>query len=101
MPVHDWTRVDAGLFHDFRQDWTIELRRTLNAGRLPPGYFALADQQIGGPIPDVLTLNAGPGEPATSEASGAVAVAPAPPRARFVMEAEEDTYARRANRIKI
>ena len=19
MPVHDWTRVDAGLFHDFHQ----------------------------------------------------------------------------------
>jgi hypothetical protein len=28
MPIHDWTRVDAGLFHDFRQDWTIELRRS-------------------------------------------------------------------------
>ena len=22
MPVHDWTRVDAGLFHDFHQGWT-------------------------------------------------------------------------------
>jgi hypothetical protein len=20
MPIHDWTRVDAGLFHDFHQD---------------------------------------------------------------------------------
>ena len=57
MPIHDWTRVDAGLFHDFHQDWTIELRRSLNAGRLPAGYVALTDQQTGGPIPDVLTLN--------------------------------------------
>jgi hypothetical protein len=64
MPIHDWTRVDASLFHDFRQDWTIELRRSLNAGRLPPGYIALIDQQNDGPIP-------------------------------------EDTYARRANRIRI
>jgi hypothetical protein len=46
MPIHDWTRVDAGLFHDFHQDWTIELRRSLNAGLLPPGYFALTDQQV-------------------------------------------------------
>jgi hypothetical protein len=45
MPVHDWTRVDAGLFHDFHQDWTIELRRALNAGLLPSGYIALVDQE--------------------------------------------------------
>jgi hypothetical protein len=41
MPIHDWTRVDAGLFHDFHQDWTIELRRSLNAGLLPSGFSAL------------------------------------------------------------
>ncbi|HEV3121213.1 MAG TPA: hypothetical protein VGY53_04895, partial [Isosphaeraceae bacterium] len=57
MPIHDWTRVDAGLFHHFHQDWTIELCRALNSGRLPPGFTALTDQQIGGPIPDVLTLH--------------------------------------------
>ncbi len=64
MPIHDWTRVDAGLFHDFHQDWTIELRRSLNAGRLPPGYVALADQQTG----------------------GGVTMAATPPRARFVAD---------------
>lgn len=53
MPIRDWTRVDAGLFHDFHQDWTIQLRRTLNAGRLPPGYIALADQVTGEPVPVV------------------------------------------------
>ncbi len=26
MPIHDWTRVDAGLFHDFHQSWSIALR---------------------------------------------------------------------------
>lgn len=45
MPVHDWTRVDACLFHHFHQDWTVELCRSLNAGRLPSGYVALIDQQ--------------------------------------------------------
>jgi hypothetical protein len=101
MPIHDWTRVDAGLFHHFHQDWTIELCRTLNAGRLPPGYIALTDQQISGPIPDVLTLSRGPKSPGKGEPAGGLAVAPTPPKARFVVEVEEDTYARRANRIRI
>jgi hypothetical protein len=101
MPIHDWTRVDAGLFHDFHQDWTIELRRSLNAGRLPPGFVALTDQQISGPIPDVLTLNRKPQRSDKSEPAGGLAVATAPPKARFVVEHEEDTYARRANRILI
>jgi hypothetical protein len=101
MPIHDWTRVDAGLFHDFHQDWTIELRRALNAGRLPAGYVALADQQTGGPIPDVLTLNRRPKSTGIREPAGGLAVATAPPQARFIVELEEDTYARRANRIRI
>ena len=101
MPIHDWTRVDAGLFHDFHQDWTIELRRSLNSGRLPPGFTALTDQQINGPIPDVLTLNRSPKNPAKRETGGGLAIAIAPPKARFVDQAEEDTYARRANSIRI
>src|SRR5580700_6588639 len=101
MPIHDWTRVDAGLFHDFHQDWTIELRRTLNAGLLPPGFTALTDQQIGGPIPDVLTLHRGSKNLEKRDATGSLALATAPPKARFVDEVEEDNYARRANRIRI
>jgi hypothetical protein len=101
MPIHDWTRVDAGLFHDFHQDWTIELRRSLNAGRLPPGYLALTDQAIGGPIPDVLTLHREPKPPGKREPGGGLALASIPPSARFVDEVEEHTYARRANRIRI
>ena len=101
MPIHDWTRVDAGLFHHFHQDWMMELARSLNAGRLPPGYIALAEQQIGGPIPDVLTLQRGPRGADGSEPAGGLAVATAPPQARFVIEGEEDAYVRRANRISI
>lgn len=92
MPIHDWTRVDAGLFHHFHQDWTVELCRSLNAGRLPAGYIALVDQQTGGPIPDVLTLNRKPESTGQGDPVGGLAVATAPPQARFVVEAEEDTY---------
>ena len=28
MPIHDWTRVDAGLFHAFHQGWIITLSAT-------------------------------------------------------------------------
>lgn len=101
MPIHDWTRVDAGLFHDFHQDWTIELRRALNAGLLPSGFVALTDQQIGGPIPDVLTLNRNPKQSGPLDGAGGLAVAVRRPKARFIVEHEDDTYARRANRIKI
>src|SRR5438552_2507254 len=44
MPIHNWSRVEGGLFHDFHQAWTIEIRNALNAGVLPPQYFALAEQ---------------------------------------------------------
>lgn len=101
MPIHDWTRVDAGLFHHFHQDWTIEICRALNTGRLPPGYTALTDQQTGGPIPDVLTLNRKQKGREKTEPCGGLAVATAPPKARYIIEGESDLYARRANRIRI
>jgi hypothetical protein len=43
MPVHDWTRVDAGLLHNFHQSWIIALRNALNDARLPGDYFAYAE----------------------------------------------------------
>src|SRR5437016_11755968 len=56
MPVHDWSRVDANVFHHFHQRWTIAICDTLNAGLLPPGYSALVEQHAGGLVPDVLAL---------------------------------------------
>src|SRR5947208_5074826 len=52
MPIHDWTRVDAGIFHDFHHEWISTLRRSLNAGLLPPDHYALAEQIAGGLEPD-------------------------------------------------
>ena len=53
MPIHDRTRVNAGLFHHFHHGWTGALCNALNAGALPPGYFALAEQPTAGLVPDV------------------------------------------------
>lgn len=41
MPIQDWTRVPAGLFHHFHQDWSVEIVRALNRGILPKGVAAL------------------------------------------------------------
>jgi hypothetical protein len=98
MPIHDWTRVHAGVFHNFHQDWTIEICRTLNQGVLPPGYFAMADQRVSGPEPDVIALKLR--EPSSP---GGLAVTDAPPRSRQRARAEVERaiYARKANRISV
>jgi hypothetical protein len=56
MPVHDWTKVDAGVFHDFHHEWIAAIKHALNHGILPPDYYAMADQVAGPGNPDVLGL---------------------------------------------
>jgi hypothetical protein len=83
MPVHDWTRVEAGIFHDFHTVWTGTLRSALNEGLLPKGYYALAEQHAGRAIADILTLHASPETPGPAwppPDRGGIAVAEAPPR---------------------
>jgi hypothetical protein len=46
MPVHDWTRVKAGIFHDFHTVWIGGIRNALNEGLLPPDYYALTEQTV-------------------------------------------------------
>jgi hypothetical protein len=98
MPIHDWPRVRSNRFHDFHQRWTIEISNALNAGRLPPGYFAMVEQKAGGPEPDVITLDL---NPSTGPAPGGVAVELQPPKTRFVSRTESAGYARKANRITV
>lgn len=98
MPIHDWTRVDAGTFHDFHQGWTIEIRNRLNGGILPDGYFAMADQRVSGPEPDVVALRLRGPEP-----EGGLVVAETPPRIKQAARIETGAalYARKADRIAI
>lgn len=82
MPVHDWTRVSAGTFHDFHSAWIIHLKEELNGGLLPEGFYAMAEQQAGRMIADVLTLEVGEHNPFVPGGPGPIAVAVAPPRVR-------------------
>lgn len=101
MPMHDWSRVPAGLFHHFHQRWAGSICDGLNDGRLPEGFYALVEQHAVGVIPDVLTLHRGT-HPTGGPPRGGLAVADAPPKARFVSRAgEEAVYAARASRVAV
>jgi hypothetical protein len=102
MPVHDWTRVDAGIFHHFHLDWISETSRALNRGLLPPDYYALSEQIAGELGPDVLTLQRpSNGTSQTNDPVGGVATATAPPQVDHRVRAEADVYAAKANAVVI
>jgi hypothetical protein len=103
MPVHDWTRVNAGTFHHFHTLWIPEISNRLNDGLLPPEFYAMAEQ-IAGPLgPDVLTLQAaaGNGGPPSANHPGTIAVAATPPRVRFTATTEMDDYVRKQRTLVI
>jgi hypothetical protein len=104
MPVHDWTRVDAGIFHHFHHEWISEIARALNCGLLPEDYYALAEQFAGGLGPDVLTLE-GPGEdgdPAsTSPSPNGGGLLLAPPRVQLTAETDAEYYRRKHSAVEV
>jgi hypothetical protein len=99
MPIHDWTRVPAGLLHHFHQDWTIEIARTLNRGRLPPGVAALVEQRAGPREADVLAIER-KGKPRPAGSEGGVAVQK-PPATKIIQRSANRIYADRANRVVV
>ncbi len=58
MPIHDWTCVDAGIFHHFHHRWIGAVTDVLNQRLLPAEYYALAEQQGAAFEPAVLTSGA-------------------------------------------
>jgi len=102
MPIHDWTRVKAGIFHDFRHSWIEQIKRALNSGILPPEYYALAEQQTARIESDVLALRdlsgrREPWKPAPNGPSTRVSTAglqSAPLRVRIQAESEPEIYRR-------
>ena len=101
MPIHDWTRVLAGIFHHFHQSWITQISLALNGGLLPDDYYSMAEQVAGRTVPDVLTLenvagplaeqgfDVAPVEGDDEGDAGGVAVLTAPPRVRVVEQLPE------------
>ncbi|MFN8706164.1 MAG: DUF4058 family protein [Planctomyces sp.] len=103
MPVHDWSRVAAGIFHDFHHAWIEEIKRSLNAGLLPSEYYALAEQRTAGYGPDVLALQVDSGDdeiadpPARREGS----LIMAKPRVAVTSETDMEFYRRKQNVVAV
>lgn len=102
MPMHDWTRVSAGDFHDFHQCWTVNIRTQLNSGILPAGFYAQVERVSGQAVPDVLTLHEQI-DPLDNPAHfhGAIALATAPPQVAITGAIESLTYMKRKNRVVV
>jgi hypothetical protein len=102
MPIHDWTRVDAGIFHDFHHAWIEEIKRTLNRGLLPEDYYALVEQlarEVGPNLPTFIVPS--DGAPPSGDLCGVIAVATTPPQVQFRARTEIDLYAAKAKAVTI
>ena len=106
MPIHDWTRVEDGIFHDFHHSWVEEIKRALNAGLLPRDYYALSEQRAIEVAPDILTLKTPGGShgnveswPAT--AGGDAGLLLADPKVRQTAESDADFYFRKQDVVTV
>ena len=104
MPMHDWTKVEAGIFHAFHHEWISEVSRALNR-ILPADYYALPEQVAAGFGPDVLTLQGGSHDgasSATEQNSGSTATAlRTRPQTRFVAETDAEFHRRKKSSIVV
>lgn len=103
MPMHDWSRVTPGIYHNFHYRWIAAIMDRLNAGLLPKGLIAMAEQVIGGPEPDVVTLQNIPDFSSESNSGGMTILAEAPPqpKTQYVISADAERYAAKANRVVV
>ncbi len=92
MPMHDWTRVNAGTYHAFHNAWITHLQEALNGGLLPKPFYALGEHRAGEVHPDVLALHENNGDEISpgsgTNDEGMVAVVEAPPRVHLAQEAK-------------
>ena len=98
MPIHDWTRVPAGLFHDFHQTWAVHIKTALNSGLLPKGVSALVEQRVGSKEADVLSVESRrPPKRSDPNHPGPVAA----PTATIVRRSSKEIDPIRTNRIVV
>jgi len=105
MPIHDWSRVNAGTWHAFHLGWISEIQIALNDGRMPRDYYAQAEQVTGPWEADVLALEIQDRDDEfdtapESGSDGALAVATAPPKTRLQSEIEFANHKQRRIAIR-
>lgn len=99
MPMHDWTRVDAGIFHAFHHRWISAISDVLNAGLLPKEYYALPEQVAAGFGPDVLTLQ--DQRRAADHEDAATTALQTRPQTRFTAQTDAEFYRRKKSAIAV
>ncbi|MBY0231746.1 MAG: DUF4058 family protein [Gemmataceae bacterium] len=97
MPIHDWSRFSDGTFHAFHLNWMSQLQGALKR-LLPKGYYALAEQDLIGLGPDVLTLQKRDAPPLPAAGGKATM---APPRTAFEFRMGRASYTAAQRRLVI
>ena len=105
MPVHDWSRVDAGIFHDFHGEFIRAMKWALNHGLLPRDYYAMMEQRVAGVVADVLALQKTPndniGVASGPTSGGQTGLLLEPPTVEMTDEADEDYYRLKRNTVVV
>lgn len=93
MPIHDWTRVSAGTWHDFHLSWIAELQVAFNTGGLPLTLYSQAEPSDG-ISEQQMTEDCAP--TAIVESPELI-----PPQVRFVASEEAEAYARKRRTVVV
>ena len=104
MPMHDWTRVDEGLYHAFHDAWISELSRALNGSVLPDDYYALPEQQSAAFTPEALNATSRSTEGANSASRTrpiAATLTRTRPQTRSKSETPTEFYLRKQKSVAI
>jgi hypothetical protein len=100
MPMHDWTRVGAGIYHDFHTVWLTAIRHALNNGVLPGTHYAMVEQVTVGVEADILALQ-GPSPPSPRPGGGVATLTATQPAVGVLERAEKAVRKRPGRRVTV
>ncbi len=105
MPMHDWTKVEPGIFQAFHHGWVSEISRAFNHGLLPDTYYAMPEQAAAGFGPDVLTLQGfvkeDPGVTENRSAGVTATLLRTRPQTRYMAESDSEFYRRKKSSVVV
>lgn len=101
MPIHDWSRISSGIFHDFHQTWSIHIKAALNSGLLPKGLSALVEQRAGVFEGDVLTVESFQSLRNRDASAAGSLILQDQPKTTIIRKSGSEFYAQLANQIII
>src|SRR5215213_2379150 len=101
MPIHDWTCGSDAAYHSFLLGWATALSNRLNAGTLPPSYFAMTETIDLRPAATFCTLSEPDGPVIRrDEDDGLLDAVEQPPPTRMRMADERVQYACRVVTVR-